>query len=98
MNKKQACALLDVNLTELAEIVSIKYDSLRSLKEFSAVHLNLIRWELDKRLIKEMKKNGNDIADISKAHVDDCLIIDIALEDKAKSDADKIARAEDSGL
>ena len=52
MNKREACELLGVDMKGLAKIICIKYDSLRSLKEFGDIHLNLIEWEVDKRFIK----------------------------------------------
>lgn len=52
MNKREACELLGVDMKGLASIVGIKYDSLRSLKDFAPIHLDLIEWEIDKRFIK----------------------------------------------
>ena len=66
MNKKEACKLLDVNMKELANIISIKYDSLRSLKTFSEIHLNLIQWELDKRFIQSVLDQAESLDDIAK--------------------------------
>jgi len=60
---------LGVNLTGLAKIICMKYDSLRSLKKFSPIHLKLMQWELDKRFVKDLIDKASDIQEEADIHM-----------------------------
>lgn len=80
MKKKEACQLLDVNMKGLAKIICIKYDSLRSLKTFSVIHLKLMQWELDKRFIKSLIDQADDLKEVAKQHMETINHIQKALD------------------
>lgn len=80
MNKRQACELLGVNLTGLAKIICMKYDSLRSLKKFSPIHLKLMQWELDKRFVKDLIDKGDDVKEVAEKHMETINQIQRALD------------------
>ncbi len=98
MNKKEACYLLGVDMKGLADIVSIKYDSLRSLKSFAPIHLNLIQWELDKRFIKSMIGQADYLSVAAKAHLERISIIEESLNKNQEKINNELERAKDSGF
>jgi len=92
MKKKEACELLGVDMKGLAEIVCIQYDSLRSLRVFSPIHVKLIRWEIDKRFIKKINDSSDNVSHASYNHSNMQREIDSLV---AKGIENEKARAED---
>ena len=94
MNKKEACDLLGVDMKGLAAIVGIKYDSLRSLKVFAPIHLDLIEWELDKRFIKNLLRQIDRSDYTARLHLEKVA----SVRKKLGKEGSEIERANDSGL
>ena len=93
MKKREACELLGASsIKDLANMLDINYDSLRSMKRLSSIHIKLVRWELDKQFMKAIKDAGKLSSDIGVKHLAKQSEIDSLV---AKGLADEEARARD---
>lgn len=96
MKKREACELLGANsIKDLANMLDINYDSLRTMKRLSSTHVKLVRWELDKQFIKSINEIDGWTHEATSNHLDKHAEID---ELVAKGVSDEKARANDSGL
>ena len=96
MKKREACELLGANsIKELANMLDINYDSLRTMKRLSSTYIKLVRWEVDKQFIKSLSDIDGWTTEATANHLVKHAEID---ELVAKGIADDKARAEDSGL
>ena len=96
MKKREACHVLGLSgIKELAKVLDVKYDSLRSMKRLSSMHIKLVRWEMDKQFMAEIMAASELTSDIGVRHLARRLKIDKLV---AQGLADEEARANDSGL
>ena len=94
MKKREACELVGVDsIKDLANLLDINYDSLRSIKELSTMHIKLVRWEIDKQFIESIKDIGNHSFDANIQHLAKHKRIDDLL---SREVASEIARANDN--
>ena len=94
MKKREACELVGVeSIKDLANLLDINYDSLRSIKELSTMHIKLVRWEIDKQFINSIKDIDNHSLDANIQHLAKHKRIDDLL---SREVASEIARANDN--
>ena len=94
MKKREACELLGLeSIKELAVALGVSYDSLRSTKELSSLHIRFIRHEIDKRFIAEIKNAGDNTMHAAHAHSNLQRKVDEMVDKRA---ADNKARANDN--
>ena len=96
MKKREAAELLGVkSIKDLATMLEINYDSLRTMKRLSSMHIKLVRWEVDKQFIATIQGVGKSTIDATVNHLSKQSKIDKLV---AQGLADEEARANDSGL
>jgi DNA-directed RNA polymerase sigma subunit (sigma70/sigma32) len=96
VKKREAAELLGAkSIKDLASMLDINYDSLRTMKRLSSIHIKLVRWEVDKQFIAAIKNIDNFSIEATTNHSSKQREIDKLV---AQGLADEEARANDSGL